>query len=330
MGSSTITLEAALDYVEAKGIPSPRAQVAGFGTDLAIMLANDVMNDLIAERFNWKWNRVSAPPFLTNSYQQDYPQIGLANIGWLEDGDWVDINNTGQLPKPGGNVAVVRQISRAFTQAGRGYSWFKPTICWMANSQLNYGVWPGANVVYSPLITTTVVQNPLMSMIDKNGNRMIVTTFGTTGSTAPFAAAAAPEGTVVTDGSVRWTVVSPDSQGFRIYPLPGPTGPVYQITPYYQKKAKQFVTLQDTLDPIPNDYATTFLRGLEFQCRGASPNPADQKIFLGGYPKWLDQLAKTRKQGDREADAYGMIPTSSPVDSYYGWARNPQDPSEPY
>jgi hypothetical protein len=331
LGSSTISLEKAFDYVEAKGVYSPRAQVAGFGTGLAIMLGNDCMSDLIAERFNWKFNRKTAPAFYTNSYQQDYPQVGLADVDWLEDCDVVDINNT-QVPPPLGNATVRKQLSRSGMQVGVGPGGVEgQQVCWMYNKDLSYGVWPGANVEFFPLVTAgTVQQNPIMSMIDKNGNLLIVKTIGITGSTAPFAAAAAAEGTTVADGSVVWVVVSPTGQGWRVLPLPGPTGPVYQFTVYYQTKAVLFANLQQMLDPIPDNYARIFLRALEFQCRGSSSNPADQKIFQEDYPKWLKSLESAKEQGDREQNAYGAFPESSPVEETYRYRRNPQDPSQPY
>jgi hypothetical protein len=325
MGSSTLTLQAAFNYVAAKGVPTPLQQPAGYGTELALQLGSDVMNDLISERFNWKWNQATAAPFYTNSYQQDYPQIGLVNVGWLEDADRIDINNT-QFPKPLRNLTVRRGLSR--TNAG-----WKPVeeICWLYNSQMTYGTWPGAGVTFYPLVSTSpVLQNPLMSMIDTNGNLLIVTTIGTTGTAPPALPALSPEGTTVTDGTAVWTVVSPSSQGFRVNPLPGPTGPVWKIVPYYQMLSVTFATLKQTIAPIPNDYSTVFLRGLEYQCKGASPEPADRREFAQEYPKWLAELANARKQGDRENDAYGMLPMTSPVESVYGYLRNPQDPSQPY
>jgi hypothetical protein len=133
---------------------------------------------------------------------------------------------------------------------------------------------------------------------------------------------------------VVWTVVGPESVGFRVGPLPGPTGPVYQITPCYQKQAVKFSEanggMEQTLDPIPDDYSTTFLRGLEYQCKGAAEDPNMRKEFQVGYGPWLEEMAKARKQGDREADAYGMLPATSVVESTWGWLRNPQDPSQPY
>lgn len=323
-GNSTTTLQNILDRTKAKGVPVPTDQPSGYGISLAISLANDTMSDLVAERFNWKWNRATASPFYTNSWQQDYPQIGLVNIGWLEDADRVDINNT-SFPKPLRGLTVRKQLSRTSD------SW-TPTkeLCWMYNYELSFGAWPGAGKVFSPLVAATVVQNPTMSMIDANGNLLIVTGFGTTGSTAPLLTANSPEGTAVTDGTVTWTVVAKMSQGFRVFPLPGATGPVWQITPYYQVMLQKLTALGSLINPIPDDYSRIFQTGYEIACKRSSPNPNDRAEGEKQYPLWLKALHDAAKQGDREADAYGMLPATSPVDPVYGWQRNPQDPSQPY
>ncbi len=327
MGNSTTTLQQVLDYASAKGVPIPTQTAAGYGTELAIKLANDVMGDIIAERFNWKWNRATAAAFYTNSWQQDYPQIGLTNLGWLEDADRVDINNTA-LPKPMRQLTCRRQLSRV------SMSWTPVMeLCWMYNFQLTFGVWPGPGVVYAPLVVTPpaiVQQNPLMSMVDANGNLLIVTGFGTTGLAAPVLPGKSAEGTPVTDGSVTWTVVSPNSQGFRVHPLPGASGPVWQITPYYQMLLQKLTALSSLINPIPDDYSRIFQTGYEIASKRSSPNPGDRAEGEKEYPLWMKAMKDAAKQGDREADAYGMLPATSVVENIYGWRRNPQDPSQPY
>ena len=324
MGNSTITLQKILDRVAAKGIPTPLSIAAGYGPDLALSMASDVMSEIIAERFNWKWNRATAAPFYTNSFQQDYPQTGLTNIGWGEDADRVDINNTA-MPKPIKQLTFRRQLSRV------GMAWAPVAeICWMYNNELSLGTWPGAGVTYYPLLASQTKQNPIMSMLDANGNILIVTGFGTTGLTAPQLAANSPEGTTVTDGTVTWTVAGPMSQGFRVSPLPGAAGPVWQITPYYQMKAIALATLGAVINPIPDDFSRMFQDGMEAYCLKASPNPGDFKRGQDAEAKWLKSMMDSRKQGDREPDAYAMLPSSAPVESVWVGRRNPQDPSEPY
>lgn len=282
------------------------------------------MGDIVAERFNWKWNRATAAPFYTNSFQQDYPQLGLVGVGWLEDADRVDINNT-SFPKPLVNLTCRRQLSRT----SMSYTPVRE-LCWMFNYELSYGTWPGPGVTFYPLVASLVKQNPIMSMIDANGNFLILTGFGVTGNSAPSAGAAAAEGTSVADGTATWKVVSPNSQGFRVNPLPGGSGPVWQITPYYQVLLQPLTLLGSLINPIPNDYSRFFQAGFEIACKKSSPNPADRAEGKNDYPLWLKAMADARKQGDREADAYGMLPATSPVEEVYGYKRNPQDPGQPY
>jgi hypothetical protein len=330
MGNSTTTLQMVNDWAKGKGIPVPTDQPAGYNINLALKIGNDVMSKMIAERFNWKFNRATAAPFYTNSFQQDYPQIGLTTIGWLEDGDRVDINNTA-FPKPLENLTIRRQLSRT------SHYWSPvKEVCWMPNSELSYGTWPGNSKTFSPLVTTgTVVQNPIMSMIDANGNLLIVTTFGTTAATGtgPVLPANSAEGVTVADGTVVWTVVSPNSQGFRVFPLPGASGPVYQCTIYYQMLLAKLTAMSSLINPIPDDYSDYFQDGYEAYCLLASPNPADKARAQGpqgALALWFKALMDAKKQGDREIDAYSMIPASSPVERVYGQMRNPQDPSQPY
>jgi hypothetical protein len=333
LGNSTVSLQNVLDYAAAKGIPVPTQGASGYGTDLALKIANDVMGDLIAERFNWKWNRATAAPFYTNSWQQDYPQIGITDIGWGEDCDRMDINNTSfpkpLNPPPYGAPTWRRQLSRS--SMGQGPP--AREICWMYNKELSYGVWPGPGITFSPLVVTApaiVKQNPIMSMIDSNGNLLIVTGFGVTGLTAPVLPVNSVEGVPVTDGTVTWKVVGPMSQGFRVLPLAGAAGPVWQITPYYQMRALAITALGQLLNPIPDDYSRFFQNGYEAYCFMASPNPGDKERGEKALGMWMKSMMDIKKQGDREADAYAMLPATSPVENVYGWTRNPQDPGQPY
>ena len=314
MGNSTITLQRVYDSITAKpGMFDPRQQPAGRGDTLAIDLANQVMADLIVDRYNWKFNSQIAVPFYTNSWQQDYPQpvqpAGL--IGWGETCTVVDINNT-MLPKPLWQMSWKRQLQP--TSVTRSY-WRDSAICWMYNGDLTLGAWPGANITYSPLITTLPQkQNPLMSMKDSNGNILIVTTFGTTGTTAPAAAKNATEGTTVNDGTVVWTVVSPTSQGFRLGQLPGAGAPTLQINPVYQLDPPRFIGYSDKLNPLPDSFSQYFYRGLEAFCLNASNNPKDNQRGAIAQMNWVKSLEGSKLQGDRETNSVSLLPATSPVD----------------
>lgn len=317
-GNSTFSLRSVLDGLIGRGMKDPMKQPSGIGLTLTLELANDAMADFICERFNWKWNSVFAVPFLTNSWQQDYPQLAQPSgkIQWGDDCTQTDINNT-MIPKPNWRVTWRKAIPRISS-----FESFTPPpgwqLQWIYNRELTYGPWPGANVTFFPLLTGgPVMQNPIMSMIDANQNLLIVTTIGTTGSTAPVLAANSPEGTTVTDGSVVWTVVAPSGQGFRIWPLPNATGPVYEISPTYQLEPPPITTISQMLDPIPDSYIRHFRRIFRYHCLGASPDPNDKKEFLQDLPKYLETLADTTKQGDKEQNSYGLLPATSPVENVW-------------
>lgn len=330
-GNSTYTLRSVLDGLIGRGMKDPTKAPSGVGQTLTLELANDAMADLICERFNWKFNSALATPFLTNSWQQDYPQIAQPNgvIGWGEDCTQTDINNT-MIPKPNWRVTWRKNIPRISS-----FESFTPPpgwqLCWMYNQDLTFGSWPGAGVTFYPLLTGgPVMQNPCMSMIDANGNRLVVTGFGTTGASAPVLPASSLEGVTVLDGSVTWTVVSPTSQGFRVWPLPNATGPVYQIAPTYQLDPPKITTIGQLLNPFPDSYIRHYRQVFRYHCLGASPDPNDKKEFRDDLPKYLEALANATKQGDKEQNSYGLVPATSPVENVWPNSAGYRTADNPY
>jgi hypothetical protein len=332
VGNSTIMLRDVYTTIAAKGIPDPRGGPSGYGDTLALECANEVMADIVCERYNWKWNRAHAAPFYTNSFQQDYPQLAqtAGPIGWGEDGDVIEVNST-SFPKPLRNIKWRRGLSR--TNVSR---WWPENVSWMYNKELALGVWPGAGVTFYPLLGSGAPagKNPWLNMVDANGNILIVTTFGTTGADAPSVPANSNEGTTVEDGSVVWTCVSPNSQGFRLDRLPSAAGPTLEIRPYYQLDPPRFTTFQQMLDPIPNSFSRFFFRGLQAQSLANSPNPADVKRGEAllvrnpqtGEPAWM---IDPMKQGDRELNGYALLPATSVVEPRWG-SSVPRTADNPY
>lgn len=330
MGNSTIQLQDIIDAISVMGDVAPQANPTGYSSNTCLAIANDTLEDLIARRFNWKWNSMNARPFLTNSLQQDYPQLGLSNIGWIEDGLWIDINNTA-TPRPNGQVQAAKDLAPARTTYSQYQGSYPTQVCWMYNRQLTYGAWPGADKVYTPLLgTTPTAQNPPMAIVDGNGNILTLTQFGTTGATPPAAPAKSAEGKTVADGSCIWTVCDPMGQGFRLDNLPPPTGPVYQINVKAQMKAQPFKDLTQLLDPIPDDNANHFRKGFKAHAYGYSSDAKTRSQFEGMLAQWLGAMDAAETQGDREPDAFMLYPATRIVQPTYGVTRNPRDPGRPY
>src|SRR6201986_2246949 len=141
MGSSTVSLQSVVDNAVTQGAPNPLTHPSGYGTALAIDIANDTMSTLINERFNWKWNRKLAPPIFTNSWQQDYPCVGNTDIGWLENADRIDINNS-SYPKPIKTITARKDLPPSTDSPGP-----VGQICWLYNREMQFGRWPGPSKV---------------------------------------------------------------------------------------------------------------------------------------------------------------------------------------
>src|SRR6202022_3585311 len=111
----------------------------------------------------------------------------------------------------------------------------------LPNSLLYFGVWggspsslgndPKAGSIYTnPLGAKSQPANPIAQIIDANGNYLVLTGYGTEGTTAPVAPANSAPGTLATPGTgatTAWTVIDPYGQGIRITPVPSQTGTVW-------------------------------------------------------------------------------------------------------
>ncbi len=305
--SSTVTLQMVADYVQSQGTVSPYIPAGGFSTASLITTATDVMKDMLAERFNHKFNSKLAAPFYTISWQQDYPQVNLTDVAWLESNESIDINNTA-LPKPINWPQAVRDIQRTSWAASP-----VTEVAWEYNSLLTFGVWPGPNVAYTnPLGAPATPTNPTTAIKDANGNMYVLTTYGTTANAGPGpllpANSYSPSATTtVNDGTCVWTVCNPEGQGFRIHPLPPQAGVVYQVVPRYQQKPPVFSKMSQLLNPIPDDYAGWFRDGFDAYCYRMSANEAAKAKFPEKRLQWLEALAGSRKQGDRERDGAQFV-----------------------
>jgi len=312
MGSSTTSIQSVVDYVSSMGELAPVLPSGGYSVATALTISTDVMGELIAERFNWKWNRMRIAPFYTNSWQLDYVLLKAsmpAAIGWLEAAYWIDINNT-SLPKPTHPIEVKRDLPMTSISGNP-----PAKIAWHYNNQLVQGVWPGPNKVYTqPLGALSTPTNPPTNILDANGNILLLTTYGTTGSATPLLPVNSAEGATVNDGSCVWTAVNPNGQGMRIWPLPPQQGVVYQVNVVAQMMAPPaFTSMAQMINPVPDDYARWFRDGFYAWCYKMSPNPQARAQFPQMKQEWLLAMEKARKQGDREEDNSMFYPDRTSV-----------------
>jgi len=325
--------------------PIFNSQVSGYSLEPMLSIINDTMGYMIGANFAWKFNEIEVAPFYVNSYQQDYAS-SYTTIGWLTAGECLDVNNTA-LPKAQPQVEVVKDLPRASSWVALPPMFFgnlKFQVCWRYNNQLYYGTWGAANtgnatrgnnpqinsVYTNPLSSGQQMPfNPITQIQDANGNLLVLTTYGTTGFTAPVLPAASAAGTTVTDGSVVWTVVDPLAQGFRIWPTPAQSGVVWQFNLRAQAKPPApFTSLNSLLAPIPDEYIHVFRQGCITMAYRYSPEEKVRKMYGEEIAIWDRALMAGRIQGDREPENHSFVPTGGVVASPGGTM--PITPGNPF
>ena len=298
---------------------------AGYSTEPFLTIANEVLSRVLAENMPWKWNRKIFPPFITVSLQQDYVS-NVTDIGWLEDGWRIDINNSTSnnngAPKPVFPLETVRDLPQTAMQS------VPFNVCYVPNSQAFLGLWK-ANTAYGcGYGQAQTPRTPIQQFMDANGNILFIDSsqlglniespgyagsvvlppgfypYGVSGSTQPMAPPNATPGTMITDGTVTWTVADPDGYALRVAPTPALNGLCWLIVCNYQVVPKQLMRLQDTVDQIPFYMAYLFRQGLRAALARENGNPNGPQM----YADWEETLVKSVRAADRQQDENALTP----------------------
>jgi hypothetical protein len=348
--ATTYTGQSIIDSIRVMPDLAPifQSQVAGFSLEPGLTILNETMAYMLGVNFPWKFNEIEIAPFYVNSYQQDYATTNTT-IGYLTAGDCIDINNTA-IPKAQPQVYCVKDLPRASSWVALPpmfYGILQFQVCWRYNSQLYYGTWGQANsgnatrgnnpvagsVYTNPLASgASMPANPITQIIDANGNYLVLTGYGTEGTTAPVAPASSAQGTIATPGSgatTQWTVVSGTSQGFRIWPVPQQSGVVWQFNLRAQAKPPAPLTSLSTLiTPIPDEFAHVFRQGCITMSYRYSPEAKVRQRYPEELKLWTDVLLAGRMQGDRETENHSLLPSGGVV--AYPSGTMPITPGNPF
>jgi hypothetical protein len=155
--------------------------------------------------------------------------------------------------------------------------------------------------------------NPITQIIDANGNFLLLTTYGTEGTTAPTAPLDAMPGTTVSGNGATtiWTVLDPNGLGIRILQVPSQTGVVWQFNLVGQQTPVIFTNMQQTLAPLPDKYEPFFRAGFIAQAYRYSPEAKVKAKFEDEWKLWLVSLQNLRATQDRELEEYQFTPDRS-------------------
>jgi len=346
--TSTLTVQNIVTWLRTFPECVPVLGTSGYTQEPALTFANDVAQKILAQGMDWKWNEATIPPFITVALQQDYV-TEVTDLGWLQWVDRVDINNStnnGNLaPKPMVSMEVVRDLQGTSVQANPAQ------VCFLRNWQAYMGQWSPNTQIRCGYGVAAQPSSPLQQFVDANNNILYINSailglninspgftntpitlppnspYGTTGSTEPFLPPAAPPGSTILDGSVTWTVADPNGYAIRVNPLPAQAGLTWLLIPWYQMKPPKFVSLQQTISPIPDELGYLFRAGMLAMCYDHAGSPKAN----AQYAKWEEQIMTALKAGQREQDSFCFYPSEGIMGG--GAQANPGlavGPSNPY
>lgn len=149
------------------------------------------------------------------------------------------------------------------------------------------------NVTNQPIVAATPTQ---FTLVINNGNQIV-----------PAFIENASAGLNVVDGTVRWTVANPNAVAMRLAPLPAFSGIAWLLFPVYQRKPPIITSLQQTLYPIPDEYAYLFRQGFIAFCK----EHAGTKDARDAYVKWEEMVMNALRSGDREREDASFYPSES-------------------
>ena len=329
-----VTLQQIVNSLRAYPDLNPVMSAAGWTQEPALAAANDVMQVLLAQGMDWKWNRAYVPPFLTSSLQQDY-MTAVTDLGWLEQGYRVDINNS--VSNANGGVKLIFGVETVRDLGASSVQLNAFNASWLPNSLANLGVWQ-ANTAYPCGYGVSMTPtSPIQQFQDANGNLLYIDSthlgltlespgytgttiplptpnpYGISGSTQPLLPAATQPGTTVLDGTVTWTVADPNGFAMRLSPIPPVNGLVWWVNLIYQRKAPYFTSLQDPISPIPSEYTYVFRFGMKamiMQHAGVKQAPA-------AYQQWMDMIFSALRQADREREDATFYPSQGIASGSY-------------
>jgi len=315
--ASTITIKNIVDQIRVYPQVVPVLGTSP-GLEPALSIANDVLQNILAQSLPWKFNRAAASPFLTVALQQDYI-TSITDLAWLEQGWRIDINNTA-TPLPVFAEETVRDLQQTSWQSNP----FQ--ISWIPNSLALYGTWKANTSYPTGLGAAQTPTSPIQQFIDANGNFLFVSTNGISGNVQPVLPASSTAGTTVADNTVVWTVADPNGIALRLAPIPAIGGITWQIKPFYQKKPPIKTRLTDTLFPLPDEFGYLFRQGFLAMCM----IHAGKKEGRDAFNMWREDLITALRSADRERDQTALYPSES-LTGGSGWGYgSPIGPAWPY
>lgn len=335
--SSTITLQTVINLAAAFTELIPLVGVGGYTNEPALSIANDTIQELLGEKFPWKFNRKDMPLLFTTRGKQDYLFAG-ASAFVLTDakGVGIELSANNGISVAAGVVTVRTLEAHRFVVGDVVYL---NNVVMSPGTAANYNsvftdngsssAWTGGYTVTSVPTSTTFTFAAVAGQnnSDVGGAGTGITDFGwAEGATMVSPADGGspqgvqyvsavrklqPSGYVFNPSKV--CVLSDLGTGVlkvRFFPLPGQS---WAVTIGYQAKAPLFTGLSQTWSPFPDEFSYVYRQMFLAQAFRFA-NSARSEIE---YQKAQANIAKALGQDDREDSDEFIVPASPIGDSTF-------------
>lgn len=328
MSLSTETLQTTTNLCRTHVSLMPLAGVGGFTSEPALSLCNTTLQELLAQPYAWKFNRIEMPMLVTYPNRQDYTFAGATafTLGSTSRGAAIGLATSNAVSESGTTVTVTTLQPHGFTvgdtvyMTGNTVAAYNSTFTQNENSSTWSGGWTILTIPTTTSFTFTHASSGLATsgapgitdlgwlesatMVEINSNSSVQNTrvLKAAQELQPGWRVANPEKVCVLkdngDGTLK----------IRFEHIPGAT--IWGVNLVYQAKCPLKTDLTQTWAPFPDEYGFVF-RQMFLACCFRYINDARQVVE---FQKAEQMIIKALGRGDAEATEVHIIPTMSLLD----------------
>lgn len=328
MSNSTITINdiALVARQHVKLVPIIGA--AGVQDQPALMIANNVLQEILSPKYNWKFNRNEMTMLVTRQFKQDYLFAG-ASAFVLQSGsntaaaNWggvgIDLATNNAITESGTTVTVNCLEAHPFLVGqtvyiiGTGSAYDSPYV--LANGTFSGG-WT-ITAVTSKSFTFTHTSSGLANSgapgITNFGWLESVTTLDVQNPTTPqpvdtdMMAVRQIEPTSVIGMPNRFAVYDLGTGVVKVRCEPVPTTYEVGINLVYQARCPKLTALTNTWSPVPDEMSRVYFQGFLADCFRF----VDKGTYLQEYQRFKQSVMEAIGQKDAEESDGGLAPDFS-------------------
>lgn len=325
--AATVSIQSVVNLCRTHVELMPIADVGGFSNEPALSLANDTLQELLSQPFNWKFNSKTAPLLVTQASRQDYLFAG-ATAFTSKGGVGIDLASLNAITESGNTVTVATLQDHNFTvgdtvyMLGNTVAAYNSTFSQTPTSSGWTGGWAITATPTTKSFQFTHVSSGLansgapgitdcgwlesVTMTDVNATDAIpyVFTPKAVRSLQPSSTGGRPD---------KVALVSETSGVLTLRLANIPSSTIYALAINYQMKAPQKTDLTQTWSPFPDEFGFVYRQMFLARCyRYLDHRRADAE-----EARALVMIAKALGRDDTEDSEQYVSPSTTIMGGYF-------------